>query len=166
MEQPPHNPDLGWAVGSLTLHRSFPTRVAKRPRNRASRRAFPTSRPKTYDARDGFHALWEQLHKLVARGGGPFWSRGWNVVRVVDVRLQIQRRHYRLCLADFGLGAINGLGHLSGGIAGHHRDLGSDQYLFRPQVQRLHMNDPLDARSLGQRPLDPTDGLWARRLTE
>src|SRR5215217_1054954 len=114
----------------------------------------------------GNRGIREQFQKSVAWGGGPLRPRGRNMVRVVDIRLEVERSHHWLRLPDFSLRTIDGLRHLNGGIAWHDRDLGCNQHLFGPEVQGLHMDDPLDARSLSQRPLNPSNGLRAGRLTE
>ena len=100
------------------------------------------------------------------------WSRGplrpWcrNVIRVVDVRLQVERGNHRLGFADIDLGPIDRLRHFGGTRLRTHRNFGSDQHLLQAEVQRLRVDDPLDARCGGRRPFDPSDGIEAGRFAE
>jgi hypothetical protein len=49
--------------------------------------------------------------QLMAGRSGLLRPLGWHIVRVVDVRLQVERGDHRLGLANVALGSINRLGH-------------------------------------------------------
>ena len=88
------------------------------------------------------------------------------MVRVVDVRLEVERGDHRLGPANIDLGQIDRRSHVGGTRLRTHCDFGCDQYLLGTEVQRLHMDDPLDARCAGQRSFYPGDGIEAGRLTQ
>src|SRR5215217_1063348 len=124
-----------------------------------SARASSITAVETYDAASA------RSPGSVARSSGPLWPWSWNMVRVVDVGFEVKRGDHRLRLANIDLGSIDCLRDFGGAGLWSHRDLGRDQYLLRTEVQRLHVDDPLDARCIGQRSLDPSDSVTAGSFT-
>jgi hypothetical protein len=57
-------------------------------------------------------------------------------------------------------------GHLVGAFGARHRDLGGHQQLLGTEVERLHVDDPLDAGPGQDGLLDLRDGLRVRALAE